>query len=111
MATTPVQNLQQTPAAQSVEERLRRLEARWTADTAFLSDADRIINHPAFRSIVELGEDVVPVLLRDLEATPSLWVWALPDITGEDPVPPDDRGNIRKMTAAWLEWGRAKGLR
>jgi hypothetical protein len=111
MAAIPVENSPGAPATESVEDRLRRFETRWQADTAFLSDADRIIRHPAFRAIVDLGQDVVPVLLRDLETKPSLWVWALPEITGENPVPPADSGNIRKMTTAWLEWGRGKSLR
>ena len=46
-----------------------------------------------------------------LEAAPGLWVWALPEITGEDPVPASDRGNIRKMSAAWVKWGQQKGIR
>jgi hypothetical protein len=50
-------------------------------------------------------------MLRDLEDGPSLWVWALPAITGVNPVSPDDGGNIRKMSDAWLNWGREKGLR
>jgi hypothetical protein len=48
-------------------------------------------------------------MLRDLEERPRLWVWALPDITGTDPVPASDRGNISKMSEAWVRWGRANG--
>ena len=50
-------------------------------------------------------------MLRDMESGPSLWVWALSKITGANPVSPKDAGNIGKMTEAWLEWARAKGLR
>ena len=103
-ASTPRQSRNPSP------ERLRRLEAQWNSDTEFLSDAGKIMNHPAFQAIIGLGHEVVPLLLRDLESQPSLWVWALPDITGEDPVAAADRGNIRKMTAAWLQWGRDKGM-
>jgi hypothetical protein len=111
MATVPVPPTPRTSATETVEQRLRRLEAAWKADTAFLSDAGRIIGHPAFREIVALGDDVVPFLLRDLETAPGLWVWALPEITGVDPVPPPDRGNIRKMSEAWVKWARQKGIR
>ena len=98
------------PKPESVAEHLRRLEAQWKSDTEFLSDADKIIGHPAFRAIIGLGQEVVPLLLRDLQSQPSLWVWALPEITGEDPVPAGDSGNIHRMTAAWLQWGRDKGV-
>jgi hypothetical protein len=63
-------------------------------------------SHPAFQEIFGLGEAVVPLMLRDLEERPRLWVWALPRITGADPVPASDRGNIAKMSAAWVHWGR-----
>ncbi len=82
-------------AAEAVEPRLRRLEAEWKAGTEFHSDPARIIGHPAFQQIIGLGAEVVPLLLRDLEKSPGLWVWALPEITGENPVPAGDRGNIR----------------
>ena len=111
MATSSAQVSPQVPSVDSLEQRFRRLEAQWKADTEFLSDAGKIINHPAFRAIIALGEEVVPFMLRDLERQPSLWVWALPEITGESPVPASDGGNIRKMSDAWLKWGRAKGLR
>ena len=56
-----------------------------------------------------MGEAVVPFMLRDLAAGPRLWVWALPEITGEDPVSPEDAGRIAKMSEAWLQWGRERG--
>lgn len=50
-------------------------------------------------------------MLRDLEVNPGLWVWALHDITGENPVPPTDAGIIGEMSEAWLRWGRDHGYR
>ena len=84
---------------------------QWEADTLVLSDAHRIIEHPAFQEIIRLGDAVVPLMLRDLQQRPRLWVWALPRITGENPVVPSEGGNIRKMSEAWLRWGHAKGYR
>jgi len=114
MPTTPIQNLTGAtlpPPMESVEARFRRLEAEWNADTEYLSNVTKIVGHPAFRAIIALGNEVVPFMLRDMESGPSLWVWALPKITGANPVSPKDAGNIGKMTEAWLEWARAKGLR
>lgn len=107
--TSPVSK-PRSSGPESIEQRLRRLEAEWKAATKFLSDPDQITGHPAFRQIVGLGRDVVPVLLRDLQTAPGLWVWALPEITGEDPVPESDRGDIRKMSEAWVAWGRGQGI-
>ncbi len=109
MPPIPVKPALPPQTKETLEERLRRLEAVWNAETAHLSSASKIIGHPAFREIVNMGEPVVPLLLRDLEKEPSFWVWVLWEITGADPVPPSDRGNIAKMTDAWLCWGRAKG--
>src|SRR3954453_11995935 len=106
---TAIPNTPTAPPSESLEQRFRRLEATWEAETQVLSDAHRSIAHPAFQEILSLGAAVVPLMLRDLENGPRLWVWALPRITGANPVPPEDAGNIRKMTEAWLRWGRAHG--
>jgi hypothetical protein len=109
MANSPATT--STPPAETLEQRFRRLEAALTAATGVLSADTDITQHPAFREIVGIGKAVVPLMLRDLEQSPRLWVWALPEITGENPVPPEDRGYIAKMSEAWLRWGRAKGYR
>jgi hypothetical protein len=105
MSSTPAKQTLPSPP-ETVEERFRRLEAAWDAATAHLSSTTKIVSHPAFREIVGLGEAVVPLMLRDLQERPRLWVWALPEITGADPVPASDGGNIAKMAEAWLRWGR-----
>jgi hypothetical protein len=110
MATRPATGPTITPP-ETIEQRFRRLEAAWVAATGVLSDDADIVEHPAFREIIGMGEAVVPLMLRDLEQRPRLWVWALPQITGEDPVPVPDRGNIARMSEAWLRWGKAKGYR
>jgi hypothetical protein len=106
-------SVKQTPtvaaSGKSVEQRFRRLEAVWNAETGYLSDSDEIVNHPAFREIIRLGDAVVPLMLADLERKPGLWVWALPDITGADPVPVADQGKIAVMSAVWLRWGKEHG--
>jgi hypothetical protein len=111
MTKLPVQNTPDARPAETVEQRIRRLEGEWLADTAVLSSHTRIVAHPAFREIIQLGEAVVPLLLRDLEERPRLWVWALPEITGDNPVSQEDAGNIARMSEAWLRWGRDKGYR
>ena len=98
-----------TPPMETLEERFRRLEATWIAEVGHLSSSKALGNHPAFQEIVRMGEAVVPLMLQDLQERPRLWVWALPEITGADPVPASDGGNIAKMSEAWLRWGRANG--
>jgi hypothetical protein len=67
-----------------------------------------VIEHPAFRRIVAMGNDAVPFLLRELKRKPSFLVFALGEITGENPVPLSARGKVTEMTKAWLSWGEKK---
>jgi hypothetical protein len=111
MTSIPKTEPPASASAETVEQRFRRLEATWTAETGYLSSYTDIVEHPAFREIIGLGKAVVPLLLRELEERPRLWVWALPEITGTDPVLPGDAENIARMSAAWLRWGKANGYR
>jgi hypothetical protein len=38
------------------------------------------------------------------------WFVALKRIAGEDPVPPQARGDLDRMAEAWLSWGRDHGI-
>jgi hypothetical protein len=93
-----------------IEGRFRHLAAWWKHDTQFQSSPTRIAMHPAYQRIIGIGSDVLPLILRDLETTQAPWFWALQAITGDDPVPADDRGYIDRMTRAWLRWGIQRNL-
>jgi hypothetical protein len=110
MATIPIKQTPGTAPTETVEERFRRLEATWLAEVGYSSSSTEQRGHPAFQEIIAMGKAVVPLMLRDLAERPRLWVWALPRITGADPVSASDRGNIGKMSGAWLRWGRDKAF-
>ncbi len=111
MSTVPARHAPDQPPPETLETRFRRLEAAWLAAVGYSSSSNELRSHPAFQELIALGEAVVPLMLRDLEERPRLWVWALPRITGADPVPVAARGNIAQMSKAWLEWGREHGYR
>lgn len=99
------------PAAgpvETLEQKFHRLESEWDADAAVLSNPNKIMGYPAMRAIIALGESVVPLILRELQAGPSLLVWALPEIVGAHP---EFEGNVSAMTNAWLQWGREMSVR
>jgi hypothetical protein len=102
---TPTQIDAQAADLATLEKRFRELSAQWEEETWFLSSPPQIINHPAFQAIIALGPAVVPLMLRDLEQRPRLWVWALPEVTGENPVPGEKAGNVTEMSRAWVQWG------
>lgn len=84
--------------------RFYRLVRRWRAQTAYVSSATAMFDHPAFVEIVGMGNKVVPLILGELRYQPDLLVGALPRITGENPVLPQDSGDIYAMARAWIEW-------
>src|SRR5207244_10748962 len=93
-----------------VRRRFQRLAKKWREETAHLSSTVRMSQHPAYREIVAMNWDVVPLLLAELQRRPDFWFAALREITGEEPVPAESAGNLKAMARAWVEWGRAKGL-
>ncbi len=90
--------------------RLERLVERWQRECLVFSSTERWRNHAAYREIVALGETAVPLILRRIEAKPTWLVWALADITHENPVPVAAAGDMEQTVAAWLAWGRTRGL-
>ena len=99
-----------TSVATSLEAEFQSLARQWKEDCSLLSSTSAMVADPAYQAIIELGQPVVPLLLRELEKEPVHWFEALKAITGEDPVAPKDWGNIPAMASAWLAWGRQRNL-
>ncbi len=89
--------------------KFQELKAIWNADTAILSSITEIAMHPAYQQIIGMGRNAIPLILAEMKETPGHWFWALKSITGEDPVLPEQRGRIKEMTEAWINWGRNQG--
>jgi len=89
--------------------RFLRLKEKWEEETAFLSSVSDIAMHPSYQRILGMGPVVIPFILREMGKRPSQWFWALKSISGEDPVPSEQRGNIIEMTMTWLKWGKERG--
>ncbi len=99
-----------TRRPQGDAEKFQALAETWRQEVQFQSSVTEMVLHPAYQRIIGMGTAVVPHLLRELECRPDHWFWALTAITGADPVKPEDRGKLRKMTKAWLRWGKEQGL-
>lgn len=111
MATVPIPQSPIPPAMETIEERFQRLATIWRDETAHMSSSTDLVAHPAFQEIVQMGPAVVPLLLRELERRSGHWHRVLKRITGADPVAPADRGNLPRITEAWLRWARENGYR
>jgi hypothetical protein len=99
-----------TRRPQGDAEKFQALAETWRREVQFLSSVTEMVLHSAYQRIIGMGAAVVPHLLRELERRPDHWFWALTAITGADPVKLEDRGKLRKMTEAWLRWGKEQGL-
>jgi hypothetical protein len=91
------------------ELRFRELVAQWHRERGVTSSPVHMAMCPAYQQIIAMGEGVIPLILRQLESEaddPDHWFWALRVLSGADPVSVDDRGDMRRMAAAWLDWGR-----
>jgi hypothetical protein len=85
------------------------LVAQWKQATLNESSIERMTKDPSYRQIVAMGETAVPLLLEEMRERPDYWFAALREITKTDPVPAEARGDLDRMTEAWLQWGRANG--
>jgi hypothetical protein len=91
-------------------ERFRTLAAEWKEQARYLSDTRRMAMLRPYQAIIGMGLPVVPLILEELRDDPNHWFWALEVITDASPVPADVNGDVKRMTEAWLNWGREQGL-
>jgi hypothetical protein len=95
--------------AEALEHKFLEQASIWDRETAHLSSTPKMILHDSYQKIMAMGPDVVPHLLRDLERNRRSWFWALRHLTGTNPVPPQDQGDLDKMIEAWVSWGKREG--
>lgn len=85
----------------------------WKDQTSHLSSITKAVAHPSYLRIIGLakestGHEIERLLLHELESEPDHWFAALSAVTGEDPVKTED--DFDEAVAAWLTWGRKKGI-
>ena len=90
-------------------KRFCTLTATWKQANPFTSSITEIATHPAYQEIIGMGPIVIPLIFKTLQIEVDHWFWALKAITGEDPVKPEERGDLEKMRNSWLKWGKENG--
>jgi hypothetical protein len=100
----------------NIKAKYRHFASQYARDTMHLSFVKA--NHPAYQELLAMGQDIVPLLLRDVateERRPirDVGFWAsvslLCQITGAAPWKPEDAGRLRPIRDAWVRWGQEKG--
>lgn len=87
--------------------RFRAYAETWRRQTQHYSSVSKMISHPAYTAIIEMGREAVPLLLEELRDRPDHWLVALNRITQEDPTP--SGSTFSEAVEAWLGWGRERG--
>jgi hypothetical protein len=98
--------VQAKEANYALEREFRELADQWYQETMWLSSTSEIVSKEVYYQIISLGKQIIPFILKELQERGGHWFLALRVLARANPVKPEDRGNIRKMTQAWLEWGR-----
>jgi hypothetical protein len=92
--------------------RFQELADTWREETKYYSSTQEMVLNPAYLQIIGMGRDALPFILAELRRQPDHWFWALWAITGgEDPVPPEDKGDLKAMTRHWLQWAERRSIR
>lgn len=92
-------------------DRFYRLVLRWRTETVYLSQIRDMVEHPAFKEIVDMGDVVVPLIIKELYRQPDFLFLALNILRpGEARVPPAAAGKIDENVDAWLSWAERNGI-
>ncbi len=83
-------------AAGTAHREFERLARELDTGTCFDSTGRTMRDHPARAAIVRMGEEAVPLILERMGAGLLHWHGTLAEITGEDPVPRESWGKIKK---------------
>ncbi len=99
-----------TNVAQPIQERFNLLAQDWKSRTRHLSNVAQISLVSSYQQIIGMGPNAVPLILTELQRETDHWFWALEAITGENPVPDSDAGDMAASARAWIQWGKENGL-
>lgn len=86
------------------QKKFEELKRKWVDETKFLSNPQLIYGNANYRGIIELGLAVVPYLLDDLSKNDNDWLFALREITNENPVKQNHYGFFDLMKKDWIDW-------
>ena len=96
---------------EKLEREFHSLAKQWRAETRHMSIAADKVAHFALHQIIGMGEQALPLILRDLQSKPTDWFWALRAIAREraPEIPEEDKGVVRRIANIWIQWGKANG--
>lgn len=81
----------------------------WVLKGMLLSNPNAFKGYPEYRQLIALGPEILPYVLREIDEEPLHCFLLLRELTGENPVPQEDMGNVKRMINAWKRWGSKMG--
>ncbi len=84
--------------------RFQALAREWKQSTAHLSSPTAAAAHPACQQILDLGPAIIPLILEYTVEHGGHWEQILMTLSGENPMRPEESGNVPKNRQRWLEW-------
>ena len=94
---------------EKTREQFEQLFQTWKSETALLSSATAIINHPAYQKMILMGDTVLPFMFIKLQNDPQHLFYALYQITGES-CPTCPRWQFQTDDCRLVELGNTKRL-
>ena len=92
-------------------EYFRSLADTWNRETGHLSLISQRITHPAYRRIIRMGGTAIPLILREMQRSPTAhWFHALATLADENPIPTDFNGTVEEASDLWIAWGQDRKL-
>ena len=95
------------PASDKLAEEFAYHASAW--EDAFFLTMQEMFADEDYQRIIEMGPQVVPLILQRLQARPNWWFPALIRLPGVDLMAGQARGNLAEETKAWLEWAEQQG--
>ena len=102
-----------------IEETFKRLAGEYEKQTMLHSFAHMMTKAPAFGKLVDMGEPIVPLILKEFKKKKLggvAWFIILEAITGTVPLKPDSicgtsfvKVDVQKTQDAWMQWGKEHG--
>lgn len=84
--------------------KFKHFKNEWIKQTRYHSNPELVYSNENYKEIINLGDKVVPFLIKDLDENDGDWLFALSSILNIDPVNEENRGNWNKMKKDWNKY-------
>ena len=94
----------------SLKEKFEKLTYEWKIRYGMLSLGDEIFNNDYYNSIIDLGKEVLPLMIEEMRNNKNTWFDAFYKLIGIWPVPKEITKtlDVRKYLVSWYDKNKDK---